>query len=88
MASAREVIDRHVAAFGAKDPDAEPWSEDAEMVTPAGRFEGRDQTGSRGRCSAGRARGCARRLSEVVGSHHAAGHDVGQAEAAALADRV
>ncbi len=34
MASAREVIDRHVAAFGAKDPDAEPWSEDAEMVTP------------------------------------------------------
>ena len=43
MASAREVIDRHVAAFGAKDPDAEPWSEDAEMVTPAGRFEGRDQ---------------------------------------------
>ena len=43
MASAREVIDRHVAAFGAKDPDAEPWSDDAEMVTPAGRFEGRDQ---------------------------------------------
>jgi predicted ester cyclase len=42
MASAREVIDRHVAAFGAKDADAEPWSEDAEMVTPAGRFEGRD----------------------------------------------
>ena len=43
MASAREVIDRHVAAFAAKDPDAEPWSEDAKMVTPAGRFEGRDQ---------------------------------------------
>jgi predicted ester cyclase len=32
-----------VAAFGAKDPDAEPWSEDAEMVAPAGPFEGRDQ---------------------------------------------
>ena len=43
MASAREVIDRHIAAFGAKDADAEPWTEDAEMVTPAGRFEGRDQ---------------------------------------------
>lgn len=43
MASAREVIDRHVAAFGAKDSDAEPWTEDAEMVNPAGRFQGRDQ---------------------------------------------
>ena len=43
MASAREVLDRHVAAFGAKDPNAEPWSEDAEMVAPAGRFEGREQ---------------------------------------------
>jgi len=43
MANAREVIDRHIAAFGAKDPDAAPWAEDAEMVTPAGRFEGRDQ---------------------------------------------
>jgi predicted ester cyclase len=43
MASAREVLDRHVAAFNAKDADAEPWSGDAEMVNPAGRFDGRDQ---------------------------------------------
>ena len=43
MANARQVIDRHVAAFQAKDPDAEPWADNAEMVTPAGRFQGREE---------------------------------------------
>jgi predicted ester cyclase len=43
MANARQVIERHIAAFRAKDQDAEPWSADAELVTPGGRFEGREQ---------------------------------------------
>ena len=43
MASARQVVERHIAAFNAKDQDAEPWSADAEIVTPGGRFEGREQ---------------------------------------------
>jgi predicted ester cyclase len=43
MTNPRQVIDRHVAAFGAKDADAEPWSSDAELVTPVGQFQGREQ---------------------------------------------
>jgi hypothetical protein len=43
MTSPRQVIDRHVAAFAAKDADAEPWSSDAELVTPVGQFQGREQ---------------------------------------------
>ena len=43
MANARQTVERHIAAFNAKDQDAEPWSADAELVTPGGRFEGREQ---------------------------------------------
>ena len=43
MANARQAVERHIAAFNAKDQDAEPWSADAEFVTPGGRFEGRAQ---------------------------------------------
>jgi steroid delta-isomerase-like uncharacterized protein len=43
MTNPRQVIDRHVAAFAAKDADAEPWSSDAELVTPVGQFKGREQ---------------------------------------------
>jgi predicted ester cyclase len=38
-----KAIERHVAAFNAKDADAEPWSADAELVAPGGQFRGRDQ---------------------------------------------
>ena len=31
MANAWQVIERHIAAFNAKDQDAEPWSADAEL---------------------------------------------------------
>jgi predicted ester cyclase len=43
MANALQVIERHIAAFRAKDQDAEPWAADAELVSPGGRFEGREQ---------------------------------------------
>jgi predicted ester cyclase len=43
MSDAKQAMDRHVAAFNAKDEDAEPWSADAELETPAGQFRGRDQ---------------------------------------------
>jgi steroid delta-isomerase-like uncharacterized protein len=43
MTNPRQELDRHVAAFAAKDADAEPWSSDAELVTPVGQFKGREQ---------------------------------------------
>jgi len=43
MATALQVVERHIAAFNAKDQEAEPWTADAEIVTPGGRFEGREQ---------------------------------------------
>jgi predicted ester cyclase len=43
MSETTEAIARHVAAFNAKDADAEPWSVDAELEAPVGHFRGRDE---------------------------------------------
>jgi steroid delta-isomerase-like uncharacterized protein len=43
MSDSMQTIERHVEAFRAKDADAEPWSADAELVTPVGEFHGRDE---------------------------------------------
>jgi steroid delta-isomerase-like uncharacterized protein len=42
MSNPMQVIERHLEAFRAKDADAEPWSADAELVSPVGEFHGRD----------------------------------------------
>lgn len=43
MADPMAVIERHLAAWNAHDGDADPWSADAELVTPDGRARGREQ---------------------------------------------
>ena len=38
------VLERHIAAFNAQDPDAYPWTDDIELVPPgADRLQGRGQ---------------------------------------------
>ena len=40
----RAVLDRHMAAFNAKDPDAYPWTDDIEFVVPGSDpLRGREQ---------------------------------------------
>jgi hypothetical protein len=43
MADPKRVIERHVAAFNARDADAEPWSDDADLVAPNGSVLGREE---------------------------------------------
>ena len=43
MSSPMEVIERHVAAFKAKDLNAEPFSADAEVIAPGAELRGREQ---------------------------------------------
>jgi hypothetical protein len=43
MADPKRVIERHVAAFDARDADAEPWSDDADLVAPNGSVLGREE---------------------------------------------
>ena len=43
MAGSKDVVLRHISAFNARDRQAEPWSADAEMVSPGGAMTGRDQ---------------------------------------------
>ncbi|MGX6450100.1 ester cyclase [Patulibacter sp. S7RM1-6] len=40
--STQDVIERHLAAFNARDRDADPWTADAEMVAPGAAVQGRD----------------------------------------------
>ena len=40
MADPKRVVERHVEAFNARDADAAPWSDDAELVAAEGRFIG------------------------------------------------
>jgi predicted ester cyclase len=39
----KDVVLRHISAFNARDRHADPWSANAEMITPAGAMTGRDQ---------------------------------------------
>jgi predicted ester cyclase len=43
MSAPMEVIERHVAAFAAKDADAEPFSAEAQVIEPGGQHSGREQ---------------------------------------------
>ena len=42
MASARDVILKHIDAFNGRNSDADPWSADAEFTAPGAQFSGRD----------------------------------------------
>lgn len=42
MASARDVILKHIDAFNDRDSDADPWAADAEMTAPGVQVTGRD----------------------------------------------
>ena len=41
MSETRSVIDRHIDAFNTRTPDLEPWSSNAELVSPGATFTGR-----------------------------------------------
>lgn len=43
MTDPKEVVLRHISAFNARDRHAEPWSANAEIVSPPGAVTGRDQ---------------------------------------------
>ena len=43
MADPKHVVERHVEAFNARDADAEPWSEDADLVAPNASMHGREE---------------------------------------------
>jgi hypothetical protein len=42
MAKAKQIVERHVDAFNAHQPDADPWAEDAEFVAPGASMRGRE----------------------------------------------
>ena len=42
MATTRSVIEQHIRAFNDQDTESEPWSQDAELTTPGGKFTGRE----------------------------------------------
>ena len=42
MASARDVILKHIDAVNGRDSDADPWAADAEMTAPGAQVNGRD----------------------------------------------
>ncbi len=42
MASARDVILKHIDAFNDRDSGADPWAADAEMTAPGAQVSGRD----------------------------------------------
>jgi predicted ester cyclase len=41
MASARDVILKHIDAFNGRDRDADPWADDAEFTAPGVQVSGR-----------------------------------------------
>jgi len=43
MADPKRVVERHVEAFNARDVDAAPWSDDAEVVAPNASVHGREE---------------------------------------------
>jgi predicted ester cyclase len=43
MADPKQVVERHVETFNARDVDASPWSDDAELVAPDASMHGRDE---------------------------------------------
>ena len=47
-ADARTVIEKHIQAFNAREPAADSWASDAEMVAPGGTVTGRGGSAARG----------------------------------------
>jgi predicted ester cyclase len=43
MSTPMEILERHVAAFAAKDADAEPFAADSQVIEPGGEHSGREQ---------------------------------------------
>jgi hypothetical protein len=43
MSDEKQVVERHVAAFNARDPDAFPWADDIEWEAPGAQLSGREQ---------------------------------------------
>src|SRR5215210_4232002 len=43
MGDPKRVVERHVEAFNARDVDAAPWSDDAEVVAPNASVHGREE---------------------------------------------
>jgi len=43
MADPKQVVERHVEAFNARDTDSTPWSDDGELIAPNASMHGRDQ---------------------------------------------
>ncbi|MDV8002972.1 nuclear transport factor 2 family protein [Rhodococcus sp. IEGM 1408] len=42
MATTRSVIEQNIRAFNDQDAESVPWSQDAELTTPGGKFTGRE----------------------------------------------
>jgi len=43
MTDAREVVERHVEAFNGRDAEADPWSEEADLIAPGASMRGREE---------------------------------------------
>ena len=43
MADPKSVVEHHVETFNARDVDANPWSNDADFVSPNGAMHGREE---------------------------------------------
>ena len=56
MADPKRVVERHVEAFNARDVDASPWSDDADLVAPNGSMHGREEVLGSSVCSGTRFR--------------------------------
>ena len=72
MSAPLEVIERHFAAFAAKDADAEPYSANAEVMAPGAQVRGRDQAFPDARLEAVQAIASGRHVAregKIVGTH-------------------
>lgn len=43
MADVKRVVEQHVEAFNGRQPNADPWSEDAEFIAPGATMHGRGE---------------------------------------------
>ncbi len=42
MSIPKQVVEQHIEAFNARTPDADPWTDDAEMIAPGASVAGRE----------------------------------------------
>ena len=60
-ADPKRVVERHVEAFNARDADASPWSDDAELVAPDASMQDATRFSPSSVCSGTRFRTCVSR---------------------------